>query len=88
VQRSPSRTVKITEPSPSLSSTPSHDSRPHLTPEQMKRIELIESQNLQAMQALQMLLQLMEDERGKREKLQSIVLQIAEGADDLLKRAG
>jgi hypothetical protein len=83
VERSPSRKATLSE-----SVSPSDDARAHLTPEQMKRLELIEQQNLQAMQALQMLLQVMEDERGKREKLQKIVLQIAEGADDLLKKAG
>jgi len=83
VQRSPSRKATLSESAPL-----SDDARAHLTPEQMKRLELIEQQNLQAMQALQMLLQVMEDERRKREKLQKIVLQIAEGADDLLKKAG
>lgn len=84
VQRSPNRTPKPFD----MPATPDHDARAHMTPEQMKRLELIEQQNLQAMQALQMLLQIMEDERAKREKLQKIVLTLAEGADDLLKKAG
>jgi hypothetical protein len=79
------RTATLTE---SKLASVSDDIRAHMTPEQMKRLELIESQNLQAMQALQVLLQVMEDERGKRENLQKIVLRIAEGADDLLKKAG
>jgi hypothetical protein len=83
VQRSPNRTPKPFD----MPATPDHDARSHMTPEQLKRLELIEQQNLQAMQALQVLLQCMEDERGKRENLQKIVLRIAEGADDLLKRA-
>jgi hypothetical protein len=87
IQRSPSRKVALADSAPSVSSH-SEDARAHLTPEQIKRLELIEQQNLQAMQALQVLLQCMEDERAKREKLQKIVLQLAEGADDLLKKAG
>jgi hypothetical protein len=92
VQRPPNRTPTpfeyIETHSHSHLATPDHDARSHMTPDQLKRLELIESQNLQAMQALQALLQVMEDERGKRENLQKIVLRIAEGADDLLKRAG
>jgi hypothetical protein len=84
VQRPPNR-----PPTPfAMPATPDHDARSHMTPDQLKRLELIESQNLQAMQALQALLQVMEDERGKRENLQKIVLRIAEGADDLLKKVG
>lgn len=59
-----------------------------LPPDVLKRIELLETQNLQAMQALQAVLQFLEDERAKREKLQSVVLKIADGAEELLRKAG
>lgn len=58
-----------------------------LPPDVLKRIELVEQQNLQAMQALQAVLQFLEDERAKREKLQAVVVKIAEGADEMLRRA-
>lgn len=54
----------------------------------IKRIEILEQQNLQAMQALQAVLQFLEDERSKRERLESVVLKIADGAEELLRKAG
>lgn len=59
-----------------------------LPPDVLKRIELIETQQLQVMQALQLILQTIEDERAKRDKLQSVVLKIADGAEELLRKAG
>ena len=51
----------------------------------LKRIELIEQQQLQVMQGLQVVLQALEDERSKREAMAN---RLMIGADELLKRAG
>lgn len=52
------------------------------------RIRELEAQSLQVMEALQLILQTIEDERAKREKLQDVVLKVAEEADGILRRAG
>lgn len=59
-----------------------------LPPDVLKRIELVETQSLQVMQALQAVLQFLEDERAKREKLEGVIVKIADGAEDLLRKAG
>lgn len=51
----------------------------------LKRIELIEQQQMQVMQGLQVVLQALEDERAKREAMADRLML---GADELLKRAG
>ena len=51
----------------------------------IKRIEIIEQQQLQVMQGLQVVLQALEDERAKREAMAD---RLMSGADELLKRAG
>ena len=47
----------------------------------------LEAKHVQTMHALQSILQFLEDERAKREKLQAVVVKIAEGADDMLRKA-
>lgn len=53
-----------------------------------EKIRNLEAQSLQVMEALQLILQTIEDERAKREKLQDVVLKVAEEADGILRRAG
>lgn len=55
-----------------------------VSPELLRRIELIESQNLQTMQALQAVLQTLEDERAKREMMDNVLTSWAAEA----RRAG
>lgn len=59
-----------------------------LSPDILKRIELLEQQHLQTMQAMQAVLQMLEDERHQREVIRDKLIALGDWADDRLRAVG
>lgn len=57
-----------------------------LSPDAVKRIEILEMQHLQTLQAMQIVLQALEDERAQRELIRDKLISIGEWADERLRK--
>lgn len=58
-----------------------------LSPDAVKRIEILEQHHLQTMQALQVVLQALEDERAQRELIKDKLISLGEWADERLRKS-